>query len=169
MAILRVDEIRKMGKEERGKKVTELKTELSRLMTTRAMGGSLENPARIRLIRKTIAKFNTISREEELGIKRQPAEKKEKAKEKEPKLRRKAKKRGKREGLQEKARSQSLRQREEMTEAGTLLLLTDQLDIPSTLWVEGRGSLRRRPDSSDEGRPDRRTSPTLTISWLAIE
>jgi len=84
MAILRVDEIRKMGKEERGKKVTELKTELSRLMTTRAMGGSLENPARIRLIRKTIAKFNTISREEELGIKRQPAEKKEKAKEKEP-------------------------------------------------------------------------------------
>lgn len=83
MAILRVDEIRKMGKEERSKKVTELKTELSRLMTTRAMGGSLENPARIRLIRKTIAKFNTISREEELGIKRQPAEKAPKAKEKE--------------------------------------------------------------------------------------
>jgi large subunit ribosomal protein L29 len=83
MAILRVDEIRKMGKEERSKKVTELKTELSRLMTTRAMGGSLENPARIRLIRKAIAKFNTITREEELGIKRQPAEKQKKAKEKE--------------------------------------------------------------------------------------
>lgn len=78
MAILRVDEIRKMGMEERRKKLTELKTELSRLMATRAMGGSLENPARIRLIRKTIAKFKTVSREEELGIKRQPAEKKEK-------------------------------------------------------------------------------------------
>lgn len=84
MAIIRVDDIRKMGKEERSKKVTELKTELSRLMTTRAMGGSLENPARIRLIRKAIAKFNTITREEELGIKRQVPAKEEKAKEKEP-------------------------------------------------------------------------------------
>lgn len=83
MAILRVDEIRKMNKEERAKKIAELKVELSRLMTTRAMGGSLENPARIRLIRKVIAKFNTISREEELGIRSQPVEKKEKAKEKE--------------------------------------------------------------------------------------
>jgi large subunit ribosomal protein L29 len=83
MVILRVGEIRKMGKEERGKKITELRTELSRLMTMRAMGGSMENPARIRLIRKTIAKFNTISREEELGMKRQPSDKK-KPKEKEP-------------------------------------------------------------------------------------
>jgi large subunit ribosomal protein L29 len=92
MAILRVDEIRKMGKEERSKKVTELKTELSRLMTTRAMGGSLENPARIRLIRKTIAKFNTITREEELGIKREVPEKEEKKKEKEAEAPKKPKK-----------------------------------------------------------------------------
>ncbi len=82
MAILRVDEIRKMGNEERGKKVKELKAELSGLMATKAMGGSLENPARIRLIRKAIARFNTIAREEELGLKRQPAEKEAKAKEK---------------------------------------------------------------------------------------
>ena len=80
MVIIRVDDIRKMGKEERSKKITELKTELSRLMTMRAMGGSMENPARIRLIRKAIAKFKTISREEELGISRQPAEKREKPK-----------------------------------------------------------------------------------------
>lgn len=92
MAILRVDEIRKMGNEERSKKVTELKTELSRLMTTRAMGGSLENPARIRLIRKTIAKFNTIIREEELGIKRNAPEKEEKKKEKEAEAPKKPKK-----------------------------------------------------------------------------
>ncbi len=91
MAILRVDEIRKMGKEERGKKLNELRTELSRLMTTRAMGGSLENPARIRLIRKTIAQFNTISREEELGLRRQPTEKKPKEKEAEPKKEKAAK------------------------------------------------------------------------------
>lgn len=81
MVIVRVDDIRKMRKEERSKKIAELKTELSRLMTMRAMGGSMENPARIRLIRKAIAKFKTISREEELGIRRQPAEKKAKEKE----------------------------------------------------------------------------------------
>jgi large subunit ribosomal protein L29 len=83
MVIVRVDDIRKMRKEERSKKIAELKTELSRLMTMRAMGGSMENPARIRLIRKAIAKFKTISREEELGIRRQPAEKKAKEKESE--------------------------------------------------------------------------------------
>src|SRR5512136_2005911 len=113
MVIIRVDDIRKMGKEERGKKITELKTELSRLMTMRAMGGSMENPARIRLIRKAIAKFNTITREEELGISRQPVEKQKKpkketevtkakaAKEK-PKKEKKAPKKAKKEPVAEK-------------------------------------------------------------------
>jgi large subunit ribosomal protein L29 len=77
MAIIRIDEIRKMGKDERSKKLSELKAELSKMMAMKAMGGSLENPARIRLLRKTIARFHTVSREEELGIRR--AEKPEKA------------------------------------------------------------------------------------------
>jgi len=80
MAILRVDEIRKMRKEERGKKITELKAELSKLMSTRAMGGSMENPARIGLIKRTIAQFYTIQREEELGIRKVEAPKEEKPK-----------------------------------------------------------------------------------------
>lgn len=80
MAILRVDEIRKMRKEERGKKITELKAELSKLMSTRAMGGSMENPARIGLIKRTIAQFYTIEREEELGIRKVEAPKEEKPK-----------------------------------------------------------------------------------------
>ena len=68
MAIFRVGEIIKMSKEERGKKLSELKVELSKMMAMKAMGGSLENPARIHLLRKTIAKFHTVKREEELGI-----------------------------------------------------------------------------------------------------
>jgi large subunit ribosomal protein L29 len=70
MAIMRIDEIRKMGKDERSKKLSELKSELSKMMAMKAMGGSLENPARIRLLRKTIAQFYTVSREEELGIRK---------------------------------------------------------------------------------------------------
>ena len=68
MAILRVEEIRKMSREERGAELSELKAELSSLMSKRSMGGSMENPARISLIRQTIAKVYTINREEELGI-----------------------------------------------------------------------------------------------------
>lgn len=71
MAIFRINEIRKMSKEERRTKLSELKAELTKLMTAKAMGGSLENPARIRLLKKTIARFHTVEREEELGIRKQ--------------------------------------------------------------------------------------------------
>jgi large subunit ribosomal protein L29 len=68
MAIIRIHEIRKLAKEERAKRLSELKAELSKLMATKAMGGSIENPGRIRLLKKTIARFHTVAREEELGI-----------------------------------------------------------------------------------------------------
>jgi ribosomal protein L29 len=83
MAIFKVEEIRKMSKEARVKELAELKAELSSLMSKKSMGGSLENPARIGLLRRTIAKFYTINREEELGIVRSTEEKKEKPKKKE--------------------------------------------------------------------------------------
>lgn len=70
LAIFRIQEIRKMSKEEREKKLSELKAELSKMKAMQAMGGSLENPSRIRLLRKTIARFITVNREEELGLKR---------------------------------------------------------------------------------------------------
>jgi len=98
MAIMRIDEIRKMGKDERSKKLSELKAELSKMMAMKAMGGSLENPARIKLLRKTIARFHTVSREEELGIRR--VEKPEKA-EKEEKTKTKREKAEKEEGVEE--------------------------------------------------------------------
>ncbi|MEM4699793.1 MAG: 50S ribosomal protein L29 [Candidatus Nezhaarchaeales archaeon] len=66
MAILRVKELRKMSPEERARKLDELYAELRRLRAKSAAGGALENPGRLREIRKTIARILTIQREEEL-------------------------------------------------------------------------------------------------------
>lgn len=63
MPVLRVEEIRKMSKEERLKRLAELRSELLRLKT-QAMRGTLENPARVREIRKAIARILTVEREE---------------------------------------------------------------------------------------------------------
>ena len=65
MAILRPDEIRKMSREERRRRLEELRAELMRLRA-QAARGTLENPARIREIRRAIARILTIEREEEL-------------------------------------------------------------------------------------------------------
>ncbi|MCC6012975.1 MAG: 50S ribosomal protein L29 [Candidatus Verstraetearchaeota archaeon] len=54
-----------MSKEERLKKLSELRAELIKLRAQQA-SGTLENPSRIKLIRKTIARILTINREEEL-------------------------------------------------------------------------------------------------------
>jgi len=66
VAILRVKEIRKMKPEERAEKLNELYAELRRLRAKVAAGGAIENPGRIRELRKTIARILTIQREEEI-------------------------------------------------------------------------------------------------------
>jgi len=63
MPILRVREIRQMPAEERRKKLDEIRTELVRLRTTVASGGTIENPGRIKELRKTMARILTIERE----------------------------------------------------------------------------------------------------------
>jgi len=68
MPILRVKEIRDMPSEERTKKITELRTELLRSKTMIRAGGTVENPARIKELRKTIARILTIENEQKLGI-----------------------------------------------------------------------------------------------------
>jgi large subunit ribosomal protein L29 len=68
MPILRVKEIRGMTSEERTKKVRELRTEFIRLKTMISAGGTVENPARIRELRKTIARLLTIENEQQRGI-----------------------------------------------------------------------------------------------------
>ena len=63
MAILRPSEIRDMNVEEMRSKLREIRTELARARATVAAGGSLDNPARIRELRRTIARVLTIMKE----------------------------------------------------------------------------------------------------------
>ncbi len=70
MPIIRVSEIRKMKPEERMKKLAELRAELARVRALAASGTPLDNPMRIRELRRAIARILTIQREEELGIRR---------------------------------------------------------------------------------------------------
>jgi len=83
MPIARLKEINSMSSEERTKKLSELRAELSRLRTMISAGGAVENPARIRELRKTIAQILTIENEQKLGLRKteaKPAEKATKAK-----------------------------------------------------------------------------------------
>jgi large subunit ribosomal protein L29 len=57
-----------MPSEERTKKLGELRTEILRLRTMVRAGGTIENPARIRELRKAIARVLTMEREQELGL-----------------------------------------------------------------------------------------------------
>jgi large subunit ribosomal protein L29 len=82
--ILRVREIRGMSAEDRDKKIFELRAELARLRTMVRAGGAVENPARIRELRKAIAKILTVENEDKLGI-RKKEEKPEKKKSKKEK------------------------------------------------------------------------------------
>jgi len=62
---LRMREIREMKPEERVRKLRELRVELSKLRTTVESGGTVENPARIKEIKRAIARILTVQREEE--------------------------------------------------------------------------------------------------------
>lgn len=64
MPILRVSEIRKMSNEERERRLMELRTELMRARTIVKAGGALDNPSRIRELRRAIARILTVMNEE---------------------------------------------------------------------------------------------------------
>ncbi len=81
MPILRVKEIRGMSHDDRQKRLGELRTELVRLKTMVKAGGSLDNPARVHELRKTIARILTIDNEP-APIKKKEEEKPKKSKEK---------------------------------------------------------------------------------------
>ena len=70
MPILRLKAIEGMSTEERANKLSELRAELARLKTMVRAGGAVENPARIRELRKTIAKILTIENEDKLGLRK---------------------------------------------------------------------------------------------------
>jgi len=67
MAILRLKDIRDLSSEKRKEKITEFRTELARLKTMVEAGGSIDNPTRIRELRKTIARILTVEAEEKRG------------------------------------------------------------------------------------------------------
>ena len=61
---MRMEEIRKMSREEKLKKLKELEFELLKLRTKQRSGAGLENPMAIRNIRKDIARIKLALREE---------------------------------------------------------------------------------------------------------
>lgn len=62
---MKANDVRQMNSQELGEKLTELKAELFNLRFQLATG-QLDNPMRIRTVRKDIARVNTIMREIEL-------------------------------------------------------------------------------------------------------
>ena len=64
-----IKDLRKLGKIERTKKIEELYEERLILLSKNSMGSTLENPSRIKIVRRTIARLKTLMREEKLGIK----------------------------------------------------------------------------------------------------
>lgn len=65
MAILKMEEIRKMSAEDKKEKLQELRTELTKLQTMIKAGGAIENPGRTNVLKKTIARILTVMNEEE--------------------------------------------------------------------------------------------------------
>ena len=55
-----------MSVEQRERRISELRTALSKQKTMINAGGSIENSAQIKVIRKTIARILTVMREERL-------------------------------------------------------------------------------------------------------
>ena len=68
MPIMRVKEIRGMSAEDRSERLGELRTEHLRLITMIRAGGTIENPARVKELRKAIARILTVNHEDLLGI-----------------------------------------------------------------------------------------------------
>ena len=60
---MRMKEIRDMSPEDKIKRIVELKMELARQRTMVEAGGALENPSRIRELRRTIARILTVINE----------------------------------------------------------------------------------------------------------
>ena len=67
MPILRMNQIREMSREDQEKRLEEFRTELSKVNTMIKAGGSIENPGRVKALKKTIARVLTVMREEELA------------------------------------------------------------------------------------------------------
>jgi large subunit ribosomal protein L29 len=61
-------EIRDLSAAERMEKLDSFRTELLRMKTMIGAGGTVENPARVKALRKAVAKILTVEHEEKHGI-----------------------------------------------------------------------------------------------------
>lgn len=77
MPLIRMKEITAMSAQEREQKLIDLRVELARIRTMVNAGGAVENPTRIRLLRKTIAQILTVENEQKIGLRKAPEPKKE--------------------------------------------------------------------------------------------
>ena len=64
MPIQRMEEIRGMPADERRRRIAEFRTKLVRMRTMVEAGGAVDNPARIRELKKAIARILTVMNEE---------------------------------------------------------------------------------------------------------
>jgi len=78
MPVLRMKEIRDLSSAERLEKLDEFRTELLRMKTMTGAGGTVENPARIKALRKAVAKILTVEHEDKRGIKKTESRKRKK-------------------------------------------------------------------------------------------
>jgi len=67
MPFLDVREVREMTAEQRAERLSELQVELTKLRATSKAGGAMENPMRIREIRRAIARILTVENESTQG------------------------------------------------------------------------------------------------------
>ncbi len=75
---MRIKEINALSTEDRANKLADLRIELARFRTMVNAGGAVENPTKIRELRRTIAQILTVENEKKLGIRQVSAEKEEK-------------------------------------------------------------------------------------------
>jgi len=69
MPFLRIKEIRELSLDKRTERLNELRSELSRLRAMVKVGGSIENPSRIREIKRAVARILTVETEKRTGAK----------------------------------------------------------------------------------------------------
>lgn len=69
MPFLRLKEMREMTPEKGLEKLEELRTELSKLRAMNNAGGAIENPSRIKEVRRAIARMMTLQNERVVGVK----------------------------------------------------------------------------------------------------
>lgn len=78
MPVLRMKEIRELSSAERTEKLDGFRTELLRMKTMIGAGGTVENPARVKALRKAVAKILTVEHEEKHGIRKAKPRKRKK-------------------------------------------------------------------------------------------